>query len=95
MVGKGQDGDVADQASFFSKRSSINGWNLKDAFYGRKNIVWLISPVTTTITLFLFTGGVVRIVAVAKGSDNSIGQVNFWSVSPDRLNKTQQIAMLE
>ena len=91
MVGKGQDGDVADQASFFSKRSSINGWNLKDAFYGRKNIVWLISPVTTTITLFLFTGGVVRIVAVARGS----GQVNFWSVSPDRLNKTQQIAMLE
>ena len=91
MVGKGQDGDVADQASFFSKRSSINGWNLKDAFYGRKNIVWLISPVTTTITLFLFTGGVVRIVAVVRGS----GQVNFWSVSPDRLNKTQQIAMLE
>ena len=92
MVGKGQDGDVADQASFFSKRSSINGWNLKDAFYGRKNIVWLISPVTTTITLFLFTGGVVRIVAVARGQT---GQVNFWSVSPDRLNKTQQIAMLE
>ena len=33
--------------------------------------LWLISPVTTTITLFLFTGGVVRIVAVARGSDRA------------------------
>ena len=28
MVGKGQDGDVAEEG-FFSKRSSINGWKLE------------------------------------------------------------------
>ena len=39
MVGKGQDGDVAEEKVFFQSGHPLMVGNLKDAFYGRKNIV--------------------------------------------------------